>query len=92
MRVVLVDGSPLHRAGLRATLTAGDPTGSGAGFTVVGEGFDGAAAVDLARRLVPDVVVLDAALARVSGIEAARAIRGAGLPVRVLVLADDDGD
>jgi DNA-binding NarL/FixJ family response regulator len=87
VRVLLVDGSPLHRAGLRMTLAADD-----AGFAVVGEGSDGAEAVDLARRLLPDVAVLDAALTRVDGIEATRAIRDAGLPVRVLVLAETDGD
>ena len=86
MRVLLVDGSPLHRAGMRMTLA------QDAGCTVVGEGSDGAQAVDLARRLLPDVAVLDAALARVDGIAATRGIRDAGLPVRVLVLAESDGD
>jgi DNA-binding NarL/FixJ family response regulator len=48
--------------------------------------------VDLARRLLPDVVVMDPALPRMDGVAATRAIADAGLPVRVLVLAASDRD
>jgi DNA-binding NarL/FixJ family response regulator len=60
---------------------------AGAGdLTVVAEAGDGAEAVDLARRLLPDVVVMDVRLPRMDGLAATRAIAGAGLPVRVLIL------
>ncbi|HET6530234.1 MAG TPA: response regulator transcription factor [Actinoplanes sp.] len=59
---------------------------------VVGEAGDGAAAVELARRLLPDVAVMDIALPRLDGLAATRAIRDARLPVRVLILAAQDGD
>jgi DNA-binding NarL/FixJ family response regulator len=68
------------------------PAQGGDGPVVVGEAGDGAEAVELARRLLPDVVVMDVALPRLDGLAATRAIRAARLPVRVLILAAQDGD
>src|SRR5689334_6562022 len=65
-------------------------SGISAAPTVVGEAADGVEAVDLARRLLPDVVVMDIALPRLDGLAATRAIRRSGLPVRVLILAGQD--
>jgi DNA-binding NarL/FixJ family response regulator len=84
VRVLLADGQPLQRAGFRSVL---------AGRTdvdVVAEAGDGRAAVELARRLLPDVVVLDVALPRLSGRDATAAIASARLPVRVLALSGAD--
>src|SRR5205085_12001936 len=80
------DAAPMHRSGLRMTLA-----GAG-GLMVAGETGDGAEAVDLARRLLPDVVVMDIALPRLDGVAATRAIHDAGLPVQVLILTAHDGD
>jgi DNA-binding NarL/FixJ family response regulator len=63
---------------------AGDPAGTEAEIVVVGEVGDGAEAVDLARRLLPDVLITDIALPRLDGLAVTRAV--AGLPVRVLVV------
>jgi DNA-binding NarL/FixJ family response regulator len=84
--VLLVDAAPMQRSGLRMALAGAE------GLTVVGEAGDGAEAVDLARRLLPDVVVMELALPRLDGFAATRAIVDAGLPVRVLVLTAHDGD
>ncbi len=86
VRVLLADAAPMQRSGLRMAV------GAAAGLAVAGEAGDGAAAVDLARRLTPDVVVMDVALPRLDGLAVTRAIRDARLPVRVLILAADDGD
>jgi DNA-binding NarL/FixJ family response regulator len=87
VRVLLADAAPMQRSGLRMAVSAAD-----GGLTVAGEAGDGVGAVDLARRLSPDVVVMDAALPRLDGLAATRAIRDARLPVRVLILAAHDGD
>ncbi|MEU4244148.1 response regulator transcription factor [Actinoplanes sp. NPDC026619] len=61
-------------------------------IVVVGETGDGAEAVELARRLLPDVLICEIALPRLDGHAVARAVTGAGLPVRVLILTDHDSD
>ncbi|GLW28079.1 DNA-binding response regulator [Actinoplanes regularis] len=91
IRLLLADSSALHRAGLRTVLTGSDGEG-GAELVVAGEAADGAEAVELARRLLPDVLVADVALPRMDGAAVARAIVAARLPVPVLALTAHDGD
>ncbi|NQW92185.1 response regulator transcription factor [Curtobacterium sp. VKM Ac-2861] len=66
--VLLVDDQVLVRAGLRALLDA-EP-----GMTVIGEAGDGDDAVDLARSLRPDVVLMDIRMPGTDGIAATRRI------------------
>jgi DNA-binding NarL/FixJ family response regulator len=88
IRVVLADDQGLVRAGLRALLDA-EPD-----VEVVGEASDGDEAVTLARRLVPDVVLMDIRMPGVDGIDATRAIasdtRLAGVHIVILTTFDLD--
>ncbi|GAA0443598.1 hypothetical protein Aca07nite_52380 [Actinoplanes capillaceus] len=61
-------------------------------IVVAGETSDGAEAVDLARRLLPDVLIVDVALPRLDGLAVTRAVTEARLAVRVLVLTERDTD
>lgn len=81
-RVLLVDDQPLLRTGFRMILSA-EPD-----LQVVGEAGDGAAAVELARRLRPDVVLMDIRMPGMDGIQATRALAGPGIedPLKVLML------
>ncbi len=94
VRVLLADAAPMQRSGLRAVLTAATqlPGGGEPEIVVAGETGDGAEAVDLARRLLPDVLITDLTLPRLDGLAVTRAVAGAGLPVRVLMVADSDTD
>ncbi|MEV8070664.1 response regulator transcription factor [Streptomyces sp. NPDC085995] len=81
-RVLVCDDQMLIRTGL-VTIIGAQPD-----LDVVGECGDGRAAVDLARRLRPDVVVMDVRMPVLDGIEATRLLAGAGVdnPVKVLVV------
>ncbi|MEU4422336.1 response regulator transcription factor [Actinoplanes sp. NPDC024001] len=104
LRVLVVDAAPLQRAGLRAILTTPHPNGvhtppdwavsetAPPEIVVAGEAGDGVEAIELARRLLPDVVITDLTLPRADGFTVARAISEANLPVRVLVLTTRDSD
>ncbi len=87
IRVLLCDDHELVRRGLRALLD-GDLT-----LDVVGEASSADEAVEKARVLMPDVVVMDVRMPGRSGIEACRDIRSAREESRVLMLtsfADDE--
>jgi DNA-binding NarL/FixJ family response regulator len=68
------------RDGLRAVLTA-------AGVQVVGEAGDGEAAIAEAARSHPDVVVIDIAMPKLSGIEATRELRAKMPGTKVIALS-----
>ncbi|QAY69099.1 response regulator [Xylanimonas protaetiae] len=82
VRVLVCDDQALIRTGF-ATIIDAQP-----GLEVVGECGDGRTAVDLARRLAPDVVVMDVRMPVLDGIQATRLLAGAGVahPVKVLVV------
>ncbi|MDI1464543.1 response regulator transcription factor [Catellatospora sp. KI3] len=86
IRVLLADDQPLLRSGFRMVL------GAERDLDIVGEAADGAEAVDLARRLLPDVVLMDVRMPRRDGVAATRDIVAAKLPVRVLILTTFDLD
>ncbi|MGM0697963.1 MAG: response regulator transcription factor [Actinomycetota bacterium] len=84
--VILIDDEPLVRAGLAAIIDS-DP-----GLEVVGEGDDGAEALDLVTRLDPDVVVMDVHMPHLDGLEATRLLMSRQEPPRVLILTTFDSD
>jgi DNA-binding NarL/FixJ family response regulator len=78
--VLIADDQALVRVGLRKILEAEPET------TVVGEAGDGQDAVTQARRLRPDVVLMDIRMPVLDGIEATRRIVGERAATRVLIL------
>jgi DNA-binding NarL/FixJ family response regulator len=80
IRVLVVDDHVVVRQGLRTFLEVQDD------IEVVGEAGDGAAAVEQAQLLRPDVILLDLIMPGVDGIEAMRRLRDCGNSARVLVI------
>jgi DNA-binding NarL/FixJ family response regulator len=79
-RILLADDHAMMREGLATILGA-------AGMTVVGAVGDGREAVRAARELTPDVVVMDASMPELNGIEAARDILAHAPAVQVVMLS-----
>lgn len=88
MKVLLADDQELVRAGLTMILNAQD------GIEVVGEASNGGEAVELARRIRPDVCLFDIRMPGMDGIEATRRLAGPEVddPVPIVVITTFDLD
>jgi DNA-binding NarL/FixJ family response regulator len=83
--VVVADDQELVRSGLQLVLEA-------RGCEVVGTAGDGREAVDVTRRVTPDVVLMDIRMPVLDGIAATRELTGSGCASRVLMLTTYDLD
>lgn len=81
IRVVIADDHHLVRDGIRALLERAPD------IEVVGEAINGAEAVEVAARTVPDVVVMDVTMPKQNGIEATQALRASNSPAEVVILS-----
>lgn len=86
IRVLICDDQDVVREGLRAILRTAP------GITVVGAAGDGATAVELALKTLPDVILMDLNMPGVTGIEATRILKDKAPTVRVLALTTYDAD
>ena len=80
VRVLIADDEPLFVETIEALLAADDR------IEVVGTAGDGERAVELARTVEPDVILMDISMPMLDGIEAARKIREHDPDARILVL------
>jgi len=78
-RILIADDHPLTRGALAALLTQN-------GFLVVGEAADGREAIDCARDLQPDLILLDLSMPDVDGLQALPRLREAAPDCEVVVL------
>lgn len=81
IRVIVADDHHLVRQGIRALLEKAND------IEVVGEAADGREAIDLVEQLAPDVLVMDIAMPRLDGNQAAGQIRALGVATQVVILS-----
>jgi DNA-binding NarL/FixJ family response regulator len=86
IRVLLADDQALVRSGFRMILE------NRSDIEVVGEAQNGLEAIDLARDVEPDVILMDVRMPELDGVEATRRIVASGSPARVLILTTFDLD
>ncbi len=82
--VLIVDDHPLMRRGIGQMLAL-EPA-----FNLVGEASNGSEALDMVRRLEPDVILLDLNMKGLSGLDTLRALRRDGVSARVIILTVSD--
>lgn len=86
VRVMIVDDHSIMRDGLREMLDRSED------FQVVGQARDGCEAVDVARRVKPDVIIMDVIMPLKNGIDACRDVMEAVPGTRVLILTASTND
>lgn len=80
IRLMIVDDHPLFRAGLRRVLELEDD------LTIEAEAADGAAAVESARQVKPDVILMDVNLPNLNGLQATRELTSSKLAAGIIIL------
>jgi len=85
MRILIADDNAQVRRGVASFLSAADPN-----CEICGEAADGQQAVELAKQLSPDVVLLDVSMPGVSGLETARLLRQEAPTVKIIIMSQHD--
>ena len=84
MRILIADDNDAVRRGVVGILS------SETGWQVCGEARDGAEALQKARELLPDLILLDVSMPGMNGLEAARLLRQELPEVKILVISQHD--
>lgn len=92
VRVLIVDDHPVVREGLTGMIAGHAATIDDRRIEVVGEAGDGREAIDLFRRLQPDIVLMDLRMPGMDGVQAIEQIREESPQARILVLTTYDSD
>ena len=82
--VLIIDDHPLFRRGVSQLLGLAD------GFTIVGEAASGQEGIELAKRLEPDLILLDLNMKGMNGLETLRTMRDLEIDARIILVTVSD--
>ena len=83
-RILIVDDHEIFRRGLRSLLE------SRSEYDISGEAADGLQAIEKAREIVPDIIIMDVSMPQLDGLQATRAILAERPDSKILVLSQHD--
>ena len=86
IKVLLIEDHTMTRMGLSLVLAQAE------GITLIGEAEDGKKGVELAKELLPDVILMDIGLPIIDGIEATKIIKDSGLNSKILMFTSRDSE
>ena len=86
IKVLLIEDHTMTRMGLSLVL------GQAQGISLIGEAEDGQKGVELAKELLPDVILMDIGLPIIDGIEATKIIKDSGLNSKILMFTSRDSE
>ena len=86
IKVVIADDHPIYRDGIRAGLSESDQ------FSIIAEVGDGQGAINTARQVAMDILILDINMPGVNGIDACRIIRREFPQIKIVVLTADESE
>ena len=86
IKVLLVEDHTMTRLGLQMVLEKSE------NISIVGEAADGKKGIELAEKLLPDVILMDIGLPVTDGIEATKIIKEKGIQSKVLIYTSREGD
>ena len=86
IRVLLIEDHAMVRMGLQVCLSQSDKV------ELIGEAEDGLKGIDMAKRLIPDVILMDIGLPYIDGIEATKKLKEANISSKVLIFTSRDSE
>lgn len=86
IKLILVDDHPLVITGIKAMLEDSSE------FEIIGDASDGQQALDLVKNIIPDVLVLDIRMPKLTGIEVVQKLKSKGSPIKTLLLSMHDSE
>ena len=86
IKVLLIEDHAMVRMGLEVCLSQSDKV------ELIGEAEDGLKGMDMAKRLLPDVILMDIGLPYVDGIEATKKLKEAGIKSKILIFTSRDNE
>ena len=86
IKVLLVEDHAMVRMGLQVCLSQSDRV------ELIGEAEDGLKGVDMAKRLIPDVILMDIGLPYIDGIEATKRLKEAHINSKILIFTSRDSE